>query len=619
LSETYFKEIARGLVTAEKSKLSLLKSYGLTKDLRAICDVLASYLDEKAESIDDYYDFSVFLANRLSISEKINLFLESSPPSSSWWALSLINDCYKICGIPSESRKILILHNPTINKGFAVVSDLCRNLPEDIEWPAETPIVDLFVLPAEASIDISSIPILGHEVGHVFLNLNLNKIEESLKIFLAQNEKKISSQEHLEEMFCDAIGSIIFAQAFDFAATKFLLTCSGHKTRATTHHPAPLTRMRNAICRLKNTNSVLPELKQALECIIDKCEESWDQVKAAEQDGSIKDSEFWLKILPEQIQTWLTATQTKFNQVNIENVWQKVIPELNAFRPPFETVSLEKPLVITPVEAIIGATIYLHGQTFKETNQFFLASTERDKENHLKQIILDHVKYVLSLYRFVANASVKVKTEEFKELSDKSLWALRADNDNPIVVVPTVDPIAQYGVNAIDLRLGTGFLINKSPRFTNIDPEKIKLDDKEAEKYLFHFFEKVEVPVGESFILHPHQFVLACTMEYITMPHNFYGLVLGRSTWGRLGLNIATATTVQAGYRGCLTLELRNLGETPLPLIVGLRIAQLCLITTPQKTVGGEYFAGENKYIGPVSAELPKFTKDRDWEVLEGM
>ena len=100
------------------------------------------------------------------------------------------------------------------------------------------------------------------------------------------------------------------------------------------------------------------------------------------------------------------------------------------------------------------------------------------------------------------------------------------------------------------------------------------------------------------------------------MPFDYYGLVLGRSTWGRLGLNIATATTVQAGYRGCLTLELRNLGETPLPLTVGLRISQLCLIKAPQESTDIGYFASGGKYVGPVSAELPKIREDNDWELL---
>ena len=51
--------------------------------------------------------------------------------------------------------------------------------------------------------------------------------------------------------------------------------------------------------------------------------------------------------------------------------------------------------------------------------------------------------------------------------------------------------------------------------------------------------------------------------------------VVGRSSWGRLGLIVATAIGVHPGFAGPLTLELRNLGETPLRLYPGQPIAQL--------------------------------------------
>lgn len=123
--------------------------------------------------------------------------------------------------------------------------------------------------------------------------------------------------------------------------------------------------------------------------------------------------------------------------------------------------------------------------------------------------------------------------------------------------------------------------------------------------------------VSEEFILHPHQFLLASTLEYISLPFDYFGLVLGRSTWGRLGLNIATATMVQPGFKGCLTLELRNLGETPLPLMVGVRIAQLCIIPAVIGNPFLGYFVSNSKYICPVSAELPKVKDDSDIKLLK--
>lgn len=185
-------------------------------------------------------------------------------------------------------------------------------------------------------------------------------------------------------------------------------------------------------------------------------------------------------------------------------------------------------------------------------------------------------------------------------------------------MVPSISPVDQYSLNSIDLRLGNSFFINKPSLFTHISPHQMHDDNTEQDKLKF-YFEKIEIDVGKQFVLHPHQFVLACTLEYISLPDDYYAFVLGRSTWGRLGLNIATATTVQAGYRGCLTLELRNLGETPLPLTIGTRIAQLSVVSAPESitSTGAGYYASQSKYIGPVSVGLPKVERDADWEVLK--
>ena len=88
-------------------------------------------------------------------------------------------------------------------------------------------------------------------------------------------------------------------------------------------------------------------------------------------------------------------------------------------------------------------------------------------------------------------------------------------------------------------------------------------------------YRKEYVPLGGSLIIHPHQFILAATLEYIRLPPDLMSYVIGRSTWGRLGLIVATAVGIQPGFAGTLTLELRNLGETPLTLYPGQAIGQL--------------------------------------------
>jgi dCTP deaminase len=83
------------------------------------------------------------------------------------------------------------------------------------------------------------------------------------------------------------------------------------------------------------------------------------------------------------------------------------------------------------------------------------------------------------------------------------------------------------------------------------------------------------VKFGERIFIHPRELILGTTFEYIKLPSDIMAYITGRSTWGRLGLVIATATAIHPNYAGTITLELANLGDTPIPLCPGIRIAQL--------------------------------------------
>jgi dCTP deaminase len=78
-----------------------------------------------------------------------------------------------------------------------------------------------------------------------------------------------------------------------------------------------------------------------------------------------------------------------------------------------------------------------------------------------------------------------------------------------------------------------------------------------------------------------------------------------------VALVIATATAVSPGYSGVLVLELANLGEHPIALYPGARIAQLVLYEVPRCE---SYLEGRPSYIGPVRTEYTKLSQDADWE-----
>jgi dCTP deaminase len=146
-----------------------------------------------------------------------------------------------------------------------------------------------------------------------------------------------------------------------------------------------------------------------------------------------------------------------------------------------------------------------------------------------------------------------------------------------LVISPLLDRVVQAkpGQAAIDLRLGFEFCLVTAWSFGSINEFAqggVRGNDRNSfnELYRREYF-----PFGASIVIHPHQFLLAQSLEYLRLPSDLMAYVVGRSTWGRLGLIVATAVGIHPGFAGNLTLELRNLGETPLTLYPGQTICQL--------------------------------------------
>ena len=161
-------------------------------------------------------------------------------------------------------------------------------------------------------------------------------------------------------------------------------------------------------------------------------------------------------------------------------------------------------------------------------------------------------------------------------LSKKAIEALldSKDPNQRLVITPLVDRDQQVGPASVDVRLGNEFvLINRQTGLVAIDPVQRTQLTENIPKYQT----RIRVAFGRGFYLHPNDFCLATTLEYIALPHDVGAYVIGRSSWGRLGLIIATATAVGPGFRGTIVLELANVGTVPIVLYPMMRIAQLVL------------------------------------------
>jgi dCTP deaminase len=180
--------------------------------------------------------------------------------------------------------------------------------------------------------------------------------------------------------------------------------------------------------------------------------------------------------------------------------------------------------------------------------------------------------------------------------------------EKKIFFTPMIKADEQVGSTALDMRLGSEFIIFKRTRFPLIDVCEGKKE--ELAWKIGRFQEKVFVPLGKRLILHPQQLVLGSTLEYVRLPGDLMAEVIGRSSWGRLGLIISAATLVHPGYTGVITLELANEGDTPLALYPGIRIAQLVFFRLTQLEGKNELLF--SKYMASVEPSFSRLHEDPD-------
>ena len=122
----------------------------------------------------------------------------------------------------------------------------------------------------------------------------------------------------------------------------------------------------------------------------------------------------------------------------------------------------------------------------------------------------------------------------------------------------------------------------------------------DVKKPMDELTELVDVKEDEAFILHPGEFVLGSTLEYVTLPDDLVARLEGKSSLGRLGLLIhSTAGVVDAGFQGHLTLELSNVANLPITIYPNMKIGQVTFftMTSPAENPYGSKKAG-SKYQG---------------------
>ncbi len=168
----------------------------------------------------------------------------------------------------------------------------------------------------------------------------------------------------------------------------------------------------------------------------------------------------------------------------------------------------------------------------------------------------------------------------------------------------TLDPFdaGMIQPSSVDVRIDKWFRLFDNHRYGLIDPSVEQAD----------LTRLVEVPAGESFVLHPGEFVLGSTYEQVTLGPGLAARLEGKSSLGRLGLlTHSTAGFIDPGFSGHVTLELSNMATLPIALWPGMKIGQLCFfrLSSPAQHPYGSGEGRGNRYQGQRGP-----TASRSWQ-----
>lgn len=170
-------------------------------------------------------------------------------------------------------------------------------------------------------------------------------------------------------------------------------------------------------------------------------------------------------------------------------------------------------------------------------------------------------------------------------LSDVDIKKALADKE---ITIKDFD-VARLQPASYDVILGNNFMLFDKHMMNVIDPRE-PIDP---------YMRQIVIADGEAFVLHPNEFALAVTKDYVGVNARHCLHVMGKSSLARLGLIIhTTAGFVDPGNELNITLELFNTNSLPVKLYPGMKIAQIAFaqLQTPAERPYGHKDLGSKYY-----------------------
>lgn len=428
----------------------------------------------------------------------------------------------------------------------------------------------------------------------------------------------------IEEMVADAFAIRVSGPAYFFALADFSLSV-GPLTLESPEHPRPMFRLRHLTKDIEvlGYRGVIPSK------VVDMIDEWSLKIQDLGPQGSSGTSESLERVLSreppgvglhvsEMVSEKIRSERMMLSPERLQSELDPLISLLETMIPPIEIVSCEKmhPEPASVFSAINAGWVCYVSKLEELAIKYGGESTERNISK-VVDIINAHLLKVVEVNELRAQFR---DSDLSKKEESSPLLAYMYDSSRPLserlVISPMLSQSTQLEGWSVDLRLGSEFILPVRSRFPVLDPDSHADDSRYASSEIKRYQERLYRPYGNPFVLNPGEFVLGSTLEYIQVPGSLTGFIVGRSSWGRLGLNIATATAVAPGYSGVLTLELVNHGNAPLMLYPGTRIAQLILSPLPD-TVPIYAQRRLSKYRFPTTVGFSRIRDDKDWNDLK--
>ena len=189
----------------------------------------------------------------------------------------------------------------------------------------------------------------------------------------------------------------------------------------------------------------------------------------------------------------------------------------------------------------------------------------------------------------------------------KIVELLNAPDSNKRLFITPILEGDQVSDSSFNVRLSFEFVTIKRGNVDVFDPAR-----KEEPPDRFRTLHYLNLQ--NAFYLHPNEMALASTLEHFRLPESVGAYVTSRSKWGRRGLIIATATAINPGFSGTITLELVNHGNVPLVLYPGISVAQIVFHTAIGATRYEGALANQTGPLQPsVSRQKNKSAEDSFW------